>query len=552
MRKTIASIILLLAAAILPAGAQGYVSERVYVSTDRDVYVAGDDLFFSAFCLDMADRTLSDASRIAYLELVSADGPVQTAKVALEDGRGGGVIPLLNTIPTGNYRLVAYTAQCLDENGYDFLEGARTLSIINPFTTARASSGVEILSEEDYRQVSGGNPHPSSGGISLSTSGPVTITNNTNRRVSLSLSVYHDDGIPSPQTVNPVSFTDNATSGRNFSDSRARDNEGEIISARLVGTAADIAAAQGSQAFLSVPGRIEDLYSGIIGEDGTVAFYTRNIYGDTDLVLDPGNSAGNSHLEIISPFAGVKDPDIPSLPLSSSLQERILQRSLSMQVMRATGADSLYSVLPVPAFTPFNVEPIVYNLDDYTRFPLMEELFIEYIAEAGIRRTRDGRDLSVSLRDDLRSVPYESQPCLVLLDGVPVPDHNLMFEYDPLLVEKIAIYPYTFYLGGRTYPGILNFITYKRNLPSYTFGDNVRVVEFQGVSYPVVSWLPDTSGQMPDLRQTILWHPEIDLAPGESRTFEYCLPSYQGKFNVVVEGFDAAGSPLCASGVISN
>ena len=552
MRKAFVSIIVMLSAAILPARSQGYVSERVYVSTDRDVYVAGDELFFSAFCLNTTNGGMSDGSRTAYLELVSSDGPVQTAKVALEDGRGGGVMSLLNTIPTGNYRLVAYTAQCFNEDGYDFLEGARTLSIINPFTTARASSGVEILPEEDYLQLRDGNQHPSSGGIALNTSGPVTITNNTGRPVSLSLSVYHDDGIPSPETVNPISFASKATSGRSFSDKRTADYEGEIVRARLVGTADDIAAAAGSQAFLCVPGRIDDLYSSVVQKDGTVTFYTRNIYGDTDMVLDPGITTGNMHLEIISPFAGVSAPDIPSLPLSASLQEKILQRSMAMQVLRATGADSLYSVLPVPSFTPFNVEPAVYHLDDYTRFPLMEELFIEYISEASIRRTRNGRELSVSLHDDFRIVPYTIQPCLALLDGVPVTDHNQLLEYDPLLVEKIVIYQNTFFLGGRTYPGVIDFVTYKQNLPSYTFGDNVRVVEFQGVSYPVVSWLPDTSGQVPDLRQTILWHPQIELSPGESCAFEYCLPSYQGRFKVVVEGFDSAGNPVSVGGVITN
>ena len=39
-------------AALFTAAAQDHLSERVYVSTDRDVYVAGDEMFLSAFCLD--------------------------------------------------------------------------------------------------------------------------------------------------------------------------------------------------------------------------------------------------------------------------------------------------------------------------------------------------------------------------------------------------------------------------------------------------------------------------------------------------------------------
>ena len=224
---------------------------------------------------------------------------------------------------------------------------------------------------------------------------------------------------------------------------------------------------------------------------------------------------------------------------------------MSMQVQRAANADSLYSVLPIPDTVPFKADSVVYELDAYTRFPLMEELFIEYISEVSFRRTQQGRELFVFMLDDFRLVPYESQPCLVLLDGIPVQDHNVIFDYDPLLVERIVIYPNTYFMGGRTYQGIINFKTYRGDLPSYTFESNDRVVEFEGVSYPVVSWLPDTSEGVPDLRQTILWHPLIELAPGESKALDFCLPSYNGVFKVAVEGFDSEGKPQCASGLIA-
>ena len=442
-KNIIISIVAALTATMFPAWSQEHLSERVYISTDRDVYVAGDDMFVSAFCLDRVGGGFSDGSSTVYLEIVSTEGPVQTAKLALERGRGGGVIQLQNTLPTGEYRLVAYTSQCFNEIGYNFLEGARTLAIINPFTTARSASGVDILSEEDYIQVEDGNQRPTAGGVSIDASGPLRISNNSDRPVYLSVSIYNDDGIHTPKTVNPVSFSAGATTGSRFENNRSVDFEGEIIRTRLVGAEQDITASAGRTAFLGVPGRIGDLYSARINVDGTATFYTRNIYGDTDLVLEVGRSSGNSHLEIISPFAGVSDPNIPALPLSPSIQNKILQRSMSMQVQRAANADSLYSVLPIPDTVPFKADSVVYELDAYTRFPLMEELFIEYISEVSFRRTQQGRELFVFMLDDFRLVPYESQPCLVLLDGIPVQDHNVIFDYDPLLVERIVIYPNT-------------------------------------------------------------------------------------------------------------
>ena len=102
--KRIYIIILAVLLAAPAAGAR--VVERVYVSTDRAVYMAGEDIRCSAFCLDFAPGVLySELSSLAYLELHSADGLAQTAKIALIHGRGAGVISLPRTLPTGNYRI---------------------------------------------------------------------------------------------------------------------------------------------------------------------------------------------------------------------------------------------------------------------------------------------------------------------------------------------------------------------------------------------------------------------------------------------------------------
>ena len=75
--------------------------ERVYISTDRDVYVAGDAVWLSAWCVDAGTGRLSAFSKIAYVEVHSPAGLVQTAKVALDGGRGAGRLTLPSTLPTG-------------------------------------------------------------------------------------------------------------------------------------------------------------------------------------------------------------------------------------------------------------------------------------------------------------------------------------------------------------------------------------------------------------------------------------------------------------------
>ena len=546
MKGLYIAFLALLASAAVPASAQDHLSERVYVSTDRDVYVAGDEMFLSAFCLDMATGRLSEYSSVAYIEIISPEGPVQTAKIALSGGRGGGCIRLDNTIPTGQYGMVAYTSQCFNEDGYDFEEGERVLSIINPFTDARSTAGVEILTDGDYGALE--SPvRPSSGSLKLDRDGALTITNTSGKPVTLSVSVRNDDGIVAPAVQDPASFLAGATRGTSFTKRRTIDFEGEIIRARASGPDDAVSKLGGSSAYLSVPGRASDFYFSRIDEDGVASFFTRNIYGDTEVVLDIATALPSCHLELITPFAEVKASLLPALPLCPGLADRITARSVSMQLRQAAHADSLYECPPLPEDFLFAADSIVYVLDDYTRFPLMEELFIEFITPVRVSRSGNVKKLSVSLNDTFRPALSSQLSSLTLLDGVPVTDQGAILDYDPLLVERIVIYPHTVYLGGWPFAGVVSFVTYKHDLPSFTFGETARIVGYQGVSRPVSVRFPDTEIGIPDLRRTLLWIPVLELAPGESRVLEYAAPSYEGNFEVVAEGFDADGGPQCVS-----
>ena len=199
--KRILSAYLLLSACLwaLPLTGAERIRERVYVSTDREVYVAGDAVWMSAWCLDASTGRLSTFSKTAYVEVHSADGMVQTAKIALEGGRGAGRLYLPTTLPTGNYRLLAYTKLGASEQGFDPLTGARTLSVFNTLSTARAP-GVEVSDRvpEAASVPSSGALSVAAAGAAPSASATLTLENRGTEPVSFSLSVRHDDGIPAP------------------------------------------------------------------------------------------------------------------------------------------------------------------------------------------------------------------------------------------------------------------------------------------------------------------------------------------------------------------
>ena len=545
--------------------AQNRVVERTYLSTDRDVYVAGETIWYSAFCLDASKGAFSPVSSVAYVELHDAETMVASGKVALMEGRGAGRLTIPGTLPTGNYRLVVYTAQNKAEKGYDFTGlASKTLSVFNVFSGERVKDGVEVVEPEEYER-SRGKPgmtkeaqavipgtDPESLGV-VWRNGVLEVTNPGAAEATFSLSVFHDDGFASNANPTIVDFAKQLrrVGPRQFDNRVLPEYEGEIIYGHITGfSEAMMPRLAGKFAFISTPSRQSDVYSSVIDGDGRVAFFTGNIYGTQEYIceIEDIDPSLNCFIELESPFVNAKVEAPEKLRMSTALQEPLRQRSIAMQIERHFTTDTLLDPLSVHKSGLFGQDEIVYHLDDYTRFTTMEEVLIEFVSEMRARRRSDGsRDIQIRLGNTTQPI-FSSMPTLMLLDGVPVFDQQKIMDYDPLLVESIHIYPQTYYIGSRSFEGIANFLTYKHNLPGFQFGNNVRVVDFQGVSWPTAftgEALHDGDGY-PDYRQTIYWHPLLKLAPGQTLVIPCKMPDYEGRFRVSLEGFAADGTPLQA------
>lgn len=546
--KRIALLFVLLSS--ICAFAQNGLSERVFLTTDRPVYLAGDRIWCSAFCFDAATGSLSGFSSIAYIELHSATSMVATGKVALVGGRGGADIVIPAGVPTGNYVLVAYTAQNCNEDGFDFMTGARTISIFNTSSSERVENGVEVVSEykpsvpaSNIGRISVNVPEKAGQGSTAS----MTLFN-PGKAATLSVSVRLEDGIAAPATLGADAFRASLKPGTSFSNNRIAEYEGEVITGRIVGlNPAQADSLYGKFGFISAPGNKSDVYSAPVRKGGDMVFFTSNIFGDKDLVceiegMDPNVAC---HMELDSPFVNAAVSGVPALELSGSLRDRLEKRTICSRIEKNFYGKIIPDFLPVRPNTLFGQEVITYRLDDYTRFPTMEEIIVEFIQELRVRRTSDRkRDIQVRLNDVFNSVRFSNNASLIMVDGIPVFDPERVLAYDPLLIETVNIYPYVYFVGTRSFEGIVNLETYKGNMPGMTFEQNVRIVDFKGCSYPMIYSGTETGDAYPDYRQTAFWHPLVSMAAESEQTFDVKLPEYPGTFVVEVTGFDEAGNPI--------
>lgn len=556
---------LLLFFLLLPlcAGAQTTVVEKTYISTDREIYVSGDKIWCSAFCVDAANGLRpSSLSAIAYVEIVSEDGTLESGKIALSEGRGAGTIEIPATAPTGNYRIVAYTAYTKNTPGFNPQEHiSKTISIFNTSTKERVKNGVKILSDSEYDALrTPAGTQPAAGALSItchrSAEGylEVVLTNNSAAPADLSLSLSNRDGIIPPDNTSMGAFMGAAASAAQASSSAAAapaaelpEYEGEIIRGRIAGATTDeIEGLKGRSAFISVPTEKSDLYSSVVDNDGMIKFVTNNIYGTKEMVCEiEDNDLARCHIELISPFVSPKLKGIPALQMAPSIKEDLQRRGLSVQLCRSFSADTLASLMPIrenPLIPSYDA--IEYKLDDYKRFPVMRELFIEFINEIKVRRVDGKEQLKVKTHLEERVSLFDKNNSLIMVDGIPVFDHSQVIEYDPLLVESVVVYPYKYYTGWRSFCGMANFVTYKKNLPGIKFNDGVRVVQFKGCSYPMAFTCQEIGEDFPDYRELLYWHPQIKLPAGESSSIKVKIPANVKEIRICAEGMMENGTPF--------
>ena len=561
---------LLLFFLLLPlcAGAQTTVVEKTYISTDREIYVSGDKIWCSAFCVDAANGLRpSSLSAIAYVEIVSEDGTLESGKIALSEGRGAGTIEIPATAPTGNYRIVAYTAYTKNTPGFNPQEHiSKTISIFNTSTKERVKNGVKILSDSEYDALrTPAGAQPAAGALSITCHRnaegylEVVLTNNSAAPADLSLSLSNRDGIIPPDNTSIGAFMGAAASAAQAAagaESAAAaiaeaaelpEYEGEIIRGRIAGATTDeIEGLKGRSAFISVPTEKSDLYSSVVDNDGMIKFVTNNIYGTKEMVCEiENNDLARCHIELISPFVSPKLKGIPALQMAPSIKEDLQRRGLSVQLCRSFSADTLASLMPIrenPLIPSYDA--IEYKLDDYKRFPVMRELFIEFINEIKVRRVDGKEQLKVKTHLEERVSLFDKNNSLIMVDGIPVFDHSQVIEYDPLLVESVVVYPYKYYTGWRSFCGMANFVTYKKNLPGIKFNDGVRVVQFKGCSYPMAFTCQEIGEDFPDYRELLYWHPQIKLPAGESSSIKVKIPANVKEIRICAEGMMENGTPF--------
>jgi len=142
---------------------------------------------------------------------------------------------------------------------------------------------------------------------------------------------------------------------------------------------------------------------------------------------------------------------------------------------------------------------------------------------------------------------------LVLLDGVPIADHDAIYNYDPLAVERINIYYGPCVLGGYLFDGIVELTTYRRLHADLKLNRSSQILTYEGPQLPYKLDTPDYSDEknrqsrMPDGRHTLLWNTDVRTDGKPSIRVPFDTSDLTGEFQATVEGITKDGEIFFAS-----
>ncbi|MEN8800258.1 MAG: hypothetical protein ABF293_13465, partial [Flavobacteriaceae bacterium] len=122
-------------------GPQGFgiiPQEGIYLHQNSTLLFAGERLYYKLYCFDLKNRKLSNLSKIAYIQLLNNQNEaVFNHKIRLEAGTGIGDFSIPAELPTGSYKLLAYTNWMLSRAEKQYFES--DLLIINPYKATSES-----------------------------------------------------------------------------------------------------------------------------------------------------------------------------------------------------------------------------------------------------------------------------------------------------------------------------------------------------------------------------------------------------------------------------
>jgi hypothetical protein len=285
-------------------------------------------------------------------------------------------------------------------------------------------------------------------------------------------------------------------------------------------------------------------------DQGKLFFEMQGFYGRNDLIVQTNTQVDSVYkVEVDDPFSEKKSTyPAAEIDLRDEIGETIAQRSIHMQVGNAFYKNGMSVVKKIrwdsAAF--YGPPDEKYNLDDYTRFPTMEEVMREYVRGVQVRKHKDG--FHFMNFDWVNKAIFAKDP-FVMVDGIPVFDIDRIISFDPRQVKSVEVMNRKYYLGVSAFDGIVSYRTYTGDLGGFQPDVKSLITSYDGLQSQREFFSPQyetplqQESTIPDTRNLLYWSPSVTTDHEGNARINFYTSDISGKYRVVIQGITKEGIP---------
>jgi hypothetical protein len=494
--------------------------------TDRDEYVSGETLLAKIY------TPSENASRIVYLDLVNQYGTrISGVSPEIKNNQADGFFQLPDSLSSGTYLLRAYL-----KNTAGKLKIIREVWISNRFDGLEKTKQMNRLPDSesiqdtrsDQIEIENINPEYMTGST---IGGSIKIDEKLLNEIDGNLMVCVAQTDPS---FIPASLTWTSVQGKEG----LNEKKGIILSG-IITDKKTSEPASGITVYLTIPDSIPGFQYYQTRSDGKFYFLLNNYYGPVQAVVQCFGNTPAQRLKIRMDELFAEPGTLPQFkqqPFSEEFKTNQIRNIETVTFQKIFGQNKIKFLAP-PARIP---EAYAYygkpsnTIDPHLFIDLPDFNEISKELLPGVKFRNYNNEPTMQVINAAKRLYFEESP-LVLIDGIPIRDLNLIKDMGTADIKRVDICQSERFYGDLRFSGVVAIYATKADYSRLPESDQFIRLKLEAFQLPVSLANPVLSeSTIPDLRQVIFWNPSLE--PDKNLSVNCSTSSVLGQYKLVIRG----------------
>jgi hypothetical protein len=290
--------------------------------------------------------------------------------------------------------------------------------------------------------------------------------------------------------------------------------------------------------YLSIPDSIPELQYFITGDDGKFYFHIRNYYGKIPVIIQCFASDKTQLLKLrLTNPESFKEfmPHLEVKTFAPGLKKYVERNTEAVSFQKIFNQKEVTireapTVLKSRKYPFYGLPSQVVDLREFIELPDFAEISRELLQ--GIKFRTYNRIPTLQVFNNVRQYYYPDPP-LLLIDGIPVRDLNIIKNMGSKDIDRIEICQNERYFGDLKFEGVVAIYTSKADYMRFAASDDlirsdVEVMQPKSLFNPTPAMNPND----PDFRRVLLWNPSVN--PQQTIPLEFQTSDIQGSFRLKI------------------